>query len=106
MGPFCELCQDGFVKSGTEGCIRCGGDLSASVIATAIVVALLVAMATGFYCCNHRMRRSVALASAARAFMARAQAQVRILISLMQVLSKLGVAFATRFPPIFDGLIS
>ena len=105
-GPFCELCLDGFVKAGKEGCIQCSGDLSPSVIATASVVAVIVAAAIGFYCCNHRLQRSIARAHAAKAIMEGVQAQVRILISLMQVLSKVGVAFATRFPPMFDQLIS
>ena len=105
-GPFCELCLDGFVKSGTEGCTRCGGDLSISVIATAVIVTIIFAVAIAFYCFQHRMQRCVALVGAATACVAELQTQVRILISLMQVLSKLGLAFATRFPPIFDGLVS
>ena len=81
-GPFCELCLDGFVKSGIAGCQICGGDLSASVATVTTIVTLILIVGLTAYCCHERQYCTWLVDKMQKGSV---KSKTRILIALMQV---------------------
>jgi hypothetical protein len=97
-GPLCSNCAEDWSRSGLQGeCSECSDELSMAWIVAAGVISIVLAVLVLHF---------VSGFSASNAKMHTIQVLGKIAITLIQILSQLGVALQLTWPPVFLWVLS